>query len=74
MAVDRGYFDCSVGPIADPEKSKQLIPLLRIIKDDENYYKDRLIELDLSRTLPSDEYASLFIENYQAIKNYLLNN
>lgn len=69
---DRGFYELYVTSQKKPIKRLVLIKLLRIIKNDTLFYNSELIEANLLYTLPINKYIELLYENYDIIKEYLL--
>ena len=70
LGCDRGYFDCQITPNREPRKGFNLIPLLRYLKKDKEFYVKELEEANLSNTLKQEEYVDLFYEYYGIIESF----
>jgi hypothetical protein len=73
LAFDRAYYECYITPNKKPFNSIDLIRLLRFLKNDKVFYKQELIQANLSYTLTANQYVLLFHENYNLIKDFLSN-
>ena len=70
---DRDYIECEILPYKKPINRLNLIRLLRVLKNDVDFYKEELIKANLSFTLTSNEYVELFYDNYKLIKDFIIN-
>jgi hypothetical protein len=70
---DRGYIECEILPYQKPINRISLIRLLRFLKNDVDFYKEELIKANLSFTLTANDYIELFYNNYNLIKDFIIN-
>lgn len=71
LTYDKGYYDCDIIPFKKPINRLTLIILLRFLKNDEGFYRDKLIKADLAYTLTVNEYVDLFFSNYILIRDFV---
>jgi hypothetical protein len=73
LVDDRDYVECEILPYQKPINRINLIRLLRFLKNDVDFYKEELIKANLSFTLTTNDYIELFYNNYNLIKDFIIN-
>ena len=70
LICERSFYHCRISR-APKSDDRDLIGLLRFLKDDSEFLKPELEEANLSKTFPPDRYVDLFVDHLELIKKHL---
>jgi len=72
LTYDRGYYDSDICPLGStPDLRMRLVPLLKFLRNDKNFYNKQLKEFNLLNTLTPDGFILLLDDNFDLVKRFI---